>query len=87
MGSDTGAEFESDVEAFSPLTDVSYPSHGCKLPLSDSSVFIIQESITGGMIHETENRKEAAELFAHAGDGRRADAGDEYDGVCRHMVR
>ena len=35
-------------------------------------------------LYETKkkNRKEAAELFAHAGDGRRADAGDEPDGVC-----
>ena len=32
--------------------------------------------------NETENRKKAAELFAHAGDGRRADAGDGADGVC-----
>ena len=27
-------------------------------------------------------RKEAAELFAHAGDGFRAVAGDESEGVC-----
>ena len=34
------------------------------------------------MLNETKNRKKAAELFAHAGDGRRADAGDGADGVC-----
>ena len=31
--------------------------------------------------NETENRKEATELFAHVGTGHRADAGDEFDGA------
>ena len=38
-------------------------------------------------LYETKkkNRKEAAELFAHAGNARRAGAGVEYNGVCgRH---
>ena len=44
----------------------------------------IKNNQNGGMIHEAEkkNRKEIAELSAHAGDGTGAAAGDEYDGVC-----
>ena len=35
----------------------------------------------GGMIHETgqKNRKEASELFTHAGNGHRPDAGHDHD--------
>ena len=44
---------------------------------------ISKKKSQGGILNEEkkkENRKDVAEFFAHAGDARRADAGDEFDG-------
>ena len=48
---------------------------------------IITEVVAYEIVKTKEIRKEAAELFAHAGDGHRADAGDEPDGAGENVFK
>ena len=52
------------------------------MPCQIRRFFIIKIYSRRNLHEEKKIRKEAAELFAHAGDGRRSDAGDGVDGVC-----
>ena len=53
---------------------------GLVYPVRFGGFYHIKIKSQGGNLNETENRKKAAELFAHAGDGRWACAGNGADG-------
>ena len=62
--------------AYEILKDIGFDSYSIKF---------FKKKISRRNLHEEKKiRKEAAELFAHAGDGYGADAWDELYSVCRY---